>query len=455
MSVLRRLMLRSLACLLLFGGALHAAPLGTAFTYQGRVLVSGVAYTGTCDFSFSLWDAMGTGSPPTGGSLAAVPVGPTAIPVSSGLFTATLDFGANAFNSQARFLQIAVGCPSGSSAVALAPRQEVKPAPYALALPFVRSTSGAASPNIVGGSSSNSVDGASSGITVAGGGALGNANVGLGDYATVSGGSKNNAGFDWATIGGGYNNAAFGNAATIGGGASNTANPQWSTISGGSANTTGGVGATVPGGFQNAAGGDYSFAAGRRAKANGLGSFVWADANDFDFVDTVANGFKVRATGGVRFVVGIDGNGAMTWSCLLGDGSAWACSSDRDVKENFEPLDQEDVLARVSRLPVLKWNAKGTDPRVKHVGPMAQDFAAAFALGDDDKLISTIDLDGVELAAIQGLDLKEKRTTSKLTELEAKNAALEASVEELRMEKRRLEARLSALEHALGGAEGR
>jgi endosialidase-like protein len=96
------------------------------------------------------------------------------------------------------------------------------------------------------------------------------------------------------------------------------------------------------------------------------------------------------------------------------------------------------VLDRVASLPILKWNAKGTDPNVKHVGPMAQDFKAAFGLGDDDKLISTIDLDGVALAAIQGLDAEGRKTNAELAAVKARNAELEA--------------RLAALECLVGEA---
>jgi hypothetical protein len=47
-----------------------------------------------------------------------------------------------------------------------------------------------------------------------------------------------------------------------------------------------------------------------------------------------------------------------------------------------------DILDRVSRLPITSWHFK-TDPRKRHVGPMAQDFHAAFGLdGDDDKHIN-------------------------------------------------------------------
>ena len=79
--------------------------------------------------------------------------------------------------------------------------------------------------------------------------------------------------------------------------------------------------------------------------------------------------------------------------------------SDRNVKENFAPIDAKEVLAKVTALPISTWNYK-QDTGSKHIGPMAQDFWAAFGAGLDDKHIATVDADGVALAAIQGLNHK-------------------------------------------------
>ena len=60
----------------------------------------------------------------------------------------------------------------------------------------------------------------------------------------------------------------------------------------------------MPGGNNNTAAGAWSLAAGRRAKANHEGSFVWADATDADFASTNNHQFAVRAQGGVRLETG-------------------------------------------------------------------------------------------------------------------------------------------------------
>jgi hypothetical protein len=221
-----------------------------------------------------------------------------------------------------------------------------------------------------------------------------------GHYGTVGGGGANTAG----DLAAGASARPF---ATVGGGLLNTASGLVSTVSGGSGNVAAGGYSMVPGGADNEATGSFSAAFGHRAKANGDGAFVWADSSAFDFATNVANNFRVRATGGVRFVVGIDGTGATTWSCGLVNGDpGWVCSSDREQKQDLERLDGEAVLAKLAAMPVYAWSPKGANWHVRHYGPTAQDFHAAFGLGNTDLGIGQQDADGVALAAIQGLNAK-------------------------------------------------
>jgi len=117
-------------------------------------------------------------------------------------------------------------------------------------------------------------------------------------------------------------------------------------------------------------------------------------------------------------------------------------SSDRTVKENIQPVSPRDVLEKVASLPVASWNFKA-DPAARHLGPMAQDFYAAFGVGADDKHIATVDADGVALAAIQGLNEKVegrmKNEESLRRELEARLARKEAEMVELKQRLERLE----------------
>ncbi len=93
-----------------------------------------------------------------------------------------------------------------------------------------------------------------------------------------------------------------------------------------------------------------------------------------------------------------NGNGAH-----LTPGGVWTNGSDRNSKQSFENIDKLDILHRVADLPVTRWQYKGESERVHHIGPVAQDFYAAFGTGADERYIGTIDADGVALAAIQGL----------------------------------------------------
>jgi hypothetical protein len=176
-------------------------------------------------------------------------------------------------------------------------------------------------PNLIGGSSANSVSSGFDGATIAGGG---------------SSFSPNLAGNFYATIGGGRGNTASGYASTVSGGCCNTASGTSSTVGGGEVNTASGHQSTVGGGAFSAASGDFSFAAGRRAKANHQGAFAWADSTDADFSSTAANQFLVRASGGARFVRGAstfaptgaalqaenaNGSGEAAWF-RVGDGSS-------------------------------------------------------------------------------------------------------------------------------------
>ena len=106
-------------------------------------------------------------------------------------------------------------------------------------------------------------------------------------------------------------------------------------------------------------------------------------------------------------------------------------NSDRNKKENFTPINPSEVLAKVVSMPITRWNYKEAKDTV-HIGAMAQDFYAAFAVGPDDKHIATVDADGVALAAIQGLNQKVddqhqqlERKDSKIRELEQRMEKLE------------------------------
>ena len=453
---------------------------GTAIIYQGRLSVRGAPATGSYDLQFGLFTTNEFGTP------AAPVLTSTNVSVNDGLFSTTLDFGSGVFSGQQFWIEVGVRTNANGTFTTLSPRQPITPAPYAITaenairmtgLTVLSNTNGG--PNLVGGSPNNFVSSGVVGATVGGGGAVeyngahytnsvrasfatvgggaGNSartygatvSGGIGNLAsaalgtigggqgnavndsvsTVSGGENNAASINDATVGGGDSNVARGAYATVGGGSGNTASGFAATASGGSANTASGDDSTVVGGNGNTASGDYSFAAGNLAHAGHNGSFVWADYSPpFSFSSSTANQFRVRATGGVAFVSAIDNSGNVTSGVhLLPGDTAWSGISDKNSKKNLQPVNGETVLEKLTTIPVERWNYKWeSDASVPHIGPMAQDFKAAFYPGRDDKSISTLEFDGVELAAIQGLNQKlETRLKEKDAEIENLKLRLE------------------------------
>jgi hypothetical protein len=124
-------------------------------------------------------------------------------------------------------------------------------------------------------------------------------NTANGVQATVGGGFDNTASNTSSTVGGGLVNTTSGFASTVAGGGYNTASGSAAAVGGGFDNTASGLRSTIPGGENNEASGSYSFAAGRRAKAEHTGAFVWADNTNADFVSTGIGQFLIRAGGGV------------------------------------------------------------------------------------------------------------------------------------------------------------
>jgi hypothetical protein len=107
--------------------------------------------------------------------------------------------------------------------------------------------------------------------------------------------------------------------------------------------------------------------------------------------------------------------------------TAFVTTSDRNAKENFAPVSPLDVLNKVAALPITTWSFKDMKDG-RHMGPMAQDFYAAFGLGGGDTTITSMDPDGVALAAIQGLNQK---LVAELKRQDAENAELKARLERL------------------------
>ena len=186
-----------------------------------------------------------------------------------------------------------------------------------------------------------------------------------------------------------------------------------------------------------------------------------------DLTDISSSGsdqFIARASGGVKFF----SNAAATSGVKLNPGGgSWSSLSDRKAKENFAPVKPREVLDRLNQMPIQTWNYKSQDAAVRHLGPMAQDFYAAFGLGDDAEHINTVDAQGVALAAVQGLHqlvaekdaqvaalaqqhaAQQDEITALQAQLAAQGAELAALKTEQAARQQALAARLTALERAV------
>jgi hypothetical protein len=313
------------------------------------------------------------------------------------------------------------------------------------------------SANFISGLYTNQYNSLTTGQTIAGGGSPTNSclnqaqtaantscrNETGANYATVSGGKGNSALQEGTTVAGGDSNRALGLYSVVSGGYANTANSARSVVAGGYQNTAGssingaGPDSFVAGGYLNYTQGNASFAAGNRAKAFHDHSFVFGgnpagDTNSAG-VSTLTGFFK---NGYYLF----GGSTAGTKCVYVPDNdNGWQCVSDRNTKTNIAQLNGKSILEKVVAMPVSSWSFKGGES-FKQIGPMAQDFFSAFKLGSSDKSISAMNMGGVALAAIQGLNQKL------IAEAKAKDATLSAQAEKLTA----LERELATIKKKLG-----
>jgi len=103
--------------------------------------------------------------------------------------------------------------------------------------------------------------------------------------------------------------------------------------------------------------------------------------------------------------------------------------SSRESKTDFRQVEPRQVLAKVLDLPMAYWRYKTEEEEIRHLGPMAEDFHAAFGLGPDDQGIPVLDAGGVALAAIQGLKAEQDE---RMAEKDREIAVLEGELAELR-----------------------
>ncbi|MFL5539069.1 MAG: tail fiber domain-containing protein [Longimicrobiaceae bacterium] len=301
---------------------------------------------------------------------------------------------------------------------------------------------------------------------------IGTGSVGLGENVRASG--NNSFAANLATTASGDESVALGNngtasadrafafngtasavgAVAIGSGAQATGDDALamgpSSIAGGLASITigpsianGSFGVAI--GLQNSASGNFSVAIGKNARtANRQGSIVLGDGcagfSSDSVYPTANNQFVARGCGGVKIYTD---QGLTSGVELAAGGSSWSAVSDRNRKENFLAVEGEDLLLRLRSVPVSTWNYLSQDRSIRHMGPMAQDFAAAFGLGESNLLINSLDIDGVNLAGVQALTARTDQLRAQVRTLTGENAALRGRVSELEARLQRIEALLA------------
>lgn len=323
-------------------------------------------------------------------------------------------------------------------------------------------------------------------------------NSASGYASTVAGGWKNTAAGQSSLVAGGNDNHAHSLRSSVLGGAENKAFAQYATVAGGDRNCAGGEYSMAMGSSAKVRhGNDASDLACPGGSSSGdadgdQGTFVWADrqedssGNPIPFVSSGANQFLVRAQGGMVLngnkpynsfseltiyphmsggnypgIALVDNDGDVTEIRMDSDsnalkldtenngansievnngarltaGGVWTNASSRTLKTAFETVDVSEILGKVINMPITTWKYKKSIEG-RHIGPVAEDFKEIFGLSGDGKAISTVDADGVALAAIQGLNQK----------LETENANLKAENADIKVQLASVLARLDKLE---------
>lgn len=433
------------------------ALVGSAFTYQGQLKQGGSPYSGTADLQFKLFDSSG-GMTQVGSTIAV-----NAITITGGVFTTQLDFGASAFDSSQRFLEIAVRTPSnggGGPYTTLAPRQPLTGAPYALGLSlpmtqsvhalnaaalYIKNDAGTGIRGEANGGNTSGVVGAITdgfgecrlGYTVAGGSAYALfATVGLhGDYAgwfegpvIVTGNLTTDQLFS------AFGRGAFFEGIDISG-----------TVSGAPPlSVTGGSDATLTSG-------------GNIIVGQSSGHNVVFDNNEIMARNNgLPSELYINALGGS---VGIDTNAPNATLTVNGTaskpgGGSWSTFSDERLKKNIAPL--TDTLDKLLALHGVRFEyidpASINELPGERIGIVAQDIEKVFPdwVDSGPNGYKRVTYRGFEALTVEALrDLRDQEDWQ-IVELRSENAALRQQIVEIRTQNASLSERLQRIEAALG-----
>lgn len=212
----------------------------------------------------------------------------------------------------------------------------------------------------------------------------------------------------------------------------------FSTISSGNMSTAFGANTEASGvfstafGYSTTASGKNSTAMGKDANTNNhINSFCLAGIGSNVITNNSADNQLMTRFDNYTFMLGNTGN----YVYLLPASNGWTYVSDRNKKENFEELNGESVLKKISKIPFYSWNFKDKEVKqYRHYGIMAQDFHDNFGkdkLGviGNDTTISALDLLGVAYAGIKALEKRTEELSIKNEELRIRNENLVAQIE--------------------------
>jgi len=268
----------------------------------------------------------------------------------------------------------------------------------------------------------------------------GNTSTASGINSVAFGANNTSSGTNTFTVGNG-NNVYGANSLGLGTGNSSGGSE---SIAGGNGNSSTGA-QSVAFGYANTSSGIASVAMGQHVVSNGAGTVAigsYADVNQKDgamvfgdnstsqamFAD-VQNRLLMRFDQGYKLYT----NSGLTTGVWMSNGAnSWATISDKRKKTNFEITDAESFLVKIDTMQLGSWNYKVQDPKTfRHYGPMAQDFYSAF--GKDsygtigcDTLISSADIDGVNMIAIKGLVKRTGTLQKENDDLKVRVSVLEA-----------------------------
>jgi hypothetical protein len=327
--------------------------------------------------------------------------------------------------------------------------------------------------SFIGGGDTNVIDTRNSSIA----GGLRNKISLTGDYSAIAGGRDNRIEKVYSFIGGGDNNWSRGQYSSVLGGNSNESGGDYSTVLNGSGNVAGGLYSLSAGkNCENQHNYVAMFTDGQSERFNSRvssqfmirmtnGLFVTQEDTSsinegfvqirsraalpnllIDQVNASANYARIRlrtiqnktnywdiaaqsvsgefniyrnGTGNVMSLTPTDATNLLMMSnnARLTIGGTWTNASDRNVKDRITIVDEDKILTKLVNMPVTMWHYKTEQANVMHIGPMAQDFKAAFNLGDSDKSIATVDADGVNMLAIKALYKQLQKANEEIDKL--------------------------------------